>query len=191
MNVSNLSDMKLFALVVEAGGFRAAAGRNGLPASSLSNAVQRLEDRKGVRLLNRTTRSVTPTEAGMELLSRIQPALVELELAFDSIATDHPSTRTLKLDVPGIVARHVLPPLASAFLVANPGIRMEVTVTESLVDVFAAHCDAGVRYEERLADDVIAVPIGPARQRIIGVAAPAYVARHRVPAHPRDLEARD
>jgi DNA-binding transcriptional LysR family regulator len=88
MDLSHLSDMKLLALVVEAGGFRAAAPRNGLPASSLSNAVQRLEDREGVRLLNRTTRSVTPTEAGLELLSRIRPALVELELAFDGIASD-------------------------------------------------------------------------------------------------------
>ncbi|MCX4162530.1 MULTISPECIES: LysR family transcriptional regulator [Paraburkholderia] len=187
MDISDLTDMKMFALVAEAGGFRFAALRNGLSASSLSDAIQRLEKLKGVRLMNRTTRSVTPTEAGQQLLERLRPALSELDAAFDSIAMGDQATGTLRLDVPGIVARHVLPQIASAFLVAHPTIRMEVTVTEGLVDVFAANCDAGVRYEEHLARDMIAVPIGPARQRLVGVAAPDYLARHGVPAHPRDL----
>lgn len=188
MATPNLDDFAQFAAVVEAGGFRAAAQARNLSASSLSEAVRRLESNLGIRLLNRTTRSVTPTEAGQRLLERLAPALEELAHAADDLVADSGRVSgTLRLNVPGIVAWHILPPIAARFLAAHPGIRMEVTAQDELVDVLAAGFDAGIRYEERIDRDMIAVPIGPRRQRFACVAAPAYLDRHGTPRHPRDL----
>jgi DNA-binding transcriptional LysR family regulator len=141
-----------------------------------------------VRLLNRTTRSVTPTEAGARLLDRLTPALGEVAAALDvvNIFRDSP-TGTLRLNVPGIVAHVVLPPIVEAFLTAHPGIMMEVVADDSFIDVLAAGFDAGVRYDERLAQDMIAVPIGPRVQRFASAAAPSYLAAHGRPKHPKDL----
>jgi len=186
----NLDDFAQFAAVAEAGGFRAAAQARNLSASSLSEAVRRLEGDLGVRLLNRTTRSVTPTEAGRRLLDRLAPALAELAHAADDLAAESGrTTGTLRLNVPGIVARHVLPPIAARFLAAHPGVRLEVSAQDDFVDILAAGFDAGIRYEESIDRDMIAVPIGPRRQRFVCVAAPAYLERHGTPHHPRDLTA--
>jgi DNA-binding transcriptional LysR family regulator len=184
----DLDDAALFAAVAEAGGFRGAAARRGVSASALSDAVRRLEEATGVRLLNRTTRSVTPTEAGERLLARLGPALAAITDAFDGLGGD-PDTPTgaLRLNVPTFVARHVLPPIAVTFLARHPGVRMEVTAEDSFVDVLAAGFDAGIRYEERVALDMIAIPIGPRRQRFVAAAAPAYLAARGAPEHPRDL----
>jgi len=188
MATPNLDDFAQFAAVAAAGGFRAAAQTKNLSASSLSEAVRRLESDLGVRLLNRTTRSVTPTEAGQRLLDRLTPALEELARAADDLVTESGQVSgTLRLNVPGIVAWHILPPIAAQFLVAHPGIRMEVTTQDELVDILAAGFDAGIRYEERIDRDMIAVPIGPRRQRFACVAAPAYLDRHGTPRHPQDL----
>jgi DNA-binding transcriptional LysR family regulator len=188
MATPNLDDFAHFAAVAAAGGFRPAAQARNLSASSLSEAVRRLESDLGVRLLNRTTRSVTPTDAGQRLLDRLTPALAELAHATDDLVTETGRVSgTLRLNVPGIVAWHVLPPIAARFLVAHPGIRLEVTAQDELVDVLAAGFDAGIRYEERIDRDMIAVPIGPRRQRFACVAAPAYLDRHGTPRHPRDL----
>ncbi|WP_066589768.1 LysR family transcriptional regulator [Sphingomonas pruni] len=186
----NLDDFAQFAAVAEAGGFRAAAQARNLSASSLSEAVRRLEGDLGVRLLNRTTRSVTPTEAGRRLLDRLTPALAELAHAADELAAESGrTTGTLRLNVPGIVARHVLPPIAARFLAAHPGVRLEISAQDDFVDILAAGFDAGIRYEESIDRDMIAVPIGPRRQRFVCVAAPAYLERHGTPRHPRDLSA--
>lgn len=186
----NLDDFAQFAAVAEAGGFRAAAQARNLSASSLSEAVRRLEGDLGVRLLNRTTRSVTPTEAGRRLLDRLTPALAELAHAADDLAAESGRTSgTLRLNVPGIVARHVLPPIAARFLAAHPGVRLEISAQDDFVDILAARFDAGIRYEESIDRDMIAVPIGPRRQRFVCVAAPAYLERHGTPRHPRDLSA--
>jgi DNA-binding transcriptional LysR family regulator len=190
MAAPNLDDFAQFAAVAEAGGFRAAAQARNLSASSLSEAVRRLESDLGVRLLNRTTRSVTPTEAGRRLLDRLTPALAELAHAADDLTAESGRTSgTLRLNVPGIVARHVLPPIAARFLLAHPGVRLEVTGQDDFVDILAAGFDAGIRYEESIDRDMIAVPIGPRRQRFVCVAAPAYLERHGTPRHPRDLAA--
>jgi DNA-binding transcriptional LysR family regulator len=188
MAAPDLGDAALFVAVVEAGGFRTAAQKRGASASSLSDAVRRLEADLGVRLLNRTTRSVTPTEAGQRLLDRLRPALGEIADAFDGIgaAAGEPAG-TVRLNVPTIVARHILPPIVTRFLAANPAIRLEIAAQDDFVDVLAAGFDAGIRYEESIARDMIAVPIGPRRQRFMAVAAPAYLAAHGTPAHPRDL----
>jgi DNA-binding transcriptional LysR family regulator len=150
--------------------------------------VRRLETRLGVRLLNRTTRSVTLTEAGSSLLARLDPALQEIDAALDVINgfRDTP-TGLLRLNVPMSAARLVLPAIVPRFLARYPEIRLEVVAEESFVDVLAAGCDAGIRYEERLEQDMIAVPIGPRIQRMAAAASPAYLARHGMPAHPRDL----
>jgi DNA-binding transcriptional LysR family regulator len=188
MATPNLDDFAQFAAVAAAGGFRAAAQANNLSASSLSEAVRRLEGDLGIRLLNRTTRSVTPTEAGQRLLERLAPALAELAHAADDLVADTGQvTGTLWLNVPGIVAWFILPPIAVRFLAAHPGVRLEVTAQDEFVDILAAGFDAGIRYVESIDRDMIAVPIGPRRQRFTCVAAPAYLERHGTPQHPRDL----
>ena len=147
----DLNDLSAFAAVVRAGGFRDAARLNRVSASGLSEAVRRLETRLGMRLLNRTTRSIAPTEAGARLLERLAPALGEIEAAMDVVNAfrDRPAG-TLKLNVPASVARLVLPSIVAPFLSTYPDIRLEVIVEDRFVDVLASGCDAGIRYDERL-----------------------------------------
>lgn len=184
----DLSDLNAFLAVTRAKGFREAARASGSSASGLSEAVSRLEAQLGVRLLNRTTRSVVPTEAGERLLERLGPALTEVESALDvvNIFGDKPAG-TLRLNVPLSAARIVLPAIVPPFLSAYPDIRLEVVSEESFVDVLAAGCDAGIRYGERLEQDMIAVPIGPRVQRYATAASRVYLARKGRPEHPRDL----
>jgi DNA-binding transcriptional LysR family regulator len=185
---ADLGDLSAFVAVARAGGFRDAARVSGVSASSLSEAVRRLEAKLGVRLLNRSTRSVTPTEAGARILERLTPALSEVEAALDSAnAFRERPVGTLKLNVPSSVARTVLPPIIAPFLETYPDIRLELIVEDGFVDVFAAGCDAGIRYDERLERDMIAVPIGPRVQRFATAAAPGYLAARGRPEHPRDL----
>ncbi|WP_027351736.1 LysR family transcriptional regulator [Halotalea alkalilenta] len=188
MRQPNLSDVALFACVVEAGGFRAAAEKRGISASSLSDCVRRLESDLGIRLLNRTTRSVIPTEVGARLLARLRPALEEINAAFNDI-DDHTQrpVGTLRLNAPVPVARFVLPQLIPAFLERYPGVNVEVAMDNTFIDVIAEGYDAGVRYEESLAKDMIAVPIGPRRQRFVAAASPSYLERNGTPIHPREL----
>jgi DNA-binding transcriptional LysR family regulator len=185
---TELDDLATFAAVVRAGGFRDAARAGNASASGLSEAVRRLETRLGVRLLNRTTRSVTPTEAGARLFERLGPALGEVEAAVDVVNAfrDRPAG-TLRLNVPANVTRIVLPSIVTPFLKAYPEIRLEVTSEDGFVDILAAGYDAGIRYDERLEQDMIAVPIGPRTQCIATAAAPAYLEAYGRPEHPRDL----
>ncbi len=185
---ADTQDLIAFLAVVQAGGFREAARSGNGSASQLSDAVKRLETRLGVRLLHRSTRSVSATEAGQRLAERLAPALAEVQASLDVVNhyRDHPAG-TLRLNVPANVARTVLPPIIAPFLKRYPEIRLEVTVEDSFVDLLAAGCDAGVRYDERLAQDMIAVPIGPRIQRLVTAASPAYLQAHGHPEHPRDL----
>lgn len=184
----DLDDLNAFLAVARAGGFRDGARVSGVSASGLSEAVRRLEAQLGVRLLNRTTRSVMPTEAGERLLERLGPALTEVEAALDVVNgfRDRPAG-TLRLNVPVSAVRLVLPAIVPPFLAAYPEIKLEVFAEDSFVDVLAAGCDAGIRYDERLEQDMIAVPIGPRIQRFAVAAAPSYLDRCGRPAHPRDL----
>ena len=183
-----INDLAAFLAVARAGGFRDAARKSGVSASGLSTAIRRLEAKLGVRLLNRTTRSVSPTEAGDRLIERLTPLLSEMDAALDALNAfrDRPAG-TLRLNVPAGVARTVLPPILSAFLRTYPDIHVDVVVEDGFVDILSAGCDAGVRYDERLAKDMIAVPIGPRVQRFATAAAPAYLGGHGRPQHPRDL----
>ena len=188
MRGTQFAELSAFVAVAEEKSFTKAAKRLGISAATLSQTIRALEERLGVRLLNRTTRSVAPTEAGRRLLERLSPALSEVEAALDIVndMRDRPAG-TLKLNVPVSAARLVLPAIVPGFLATYPEIRLEVIADESFVDVLAAGCDAGIRYGERLEQDMIAVPIGPRSQRFALGAAPAYLDRHGRPDHPRDL----
>ncbi|MGF6605859.1 LysR family transcriptional regulator [Paraburkholderia tuberum] len=183
-----LNDLAAFVSVARAGGFRDAARVSGVSASSLSVAVRRLETKLGLRLLNRTTRSVAPTEAGLRLIEKLTPLFGEMEAALDVLNgfRDKP-TGTLKLNVPSSVARIVLPDVLARFLKQYPDIRVEVVVEDGFVDVLSIGCDAGIRYDERLEQDMIAVPIGARVQRFATAASPAYLDAHGRPHHPGEL----
>ena len=185
---TSLADLTAFVAVARAKGFRDAARATGTSASGLSEAVRRLETQLGLRLLNRSTRSVVPTEAGKRLLERLSPALTEVEEALDVVNNfrDRPAG-TLRLNVSVSAVRFVLPAIVPRFLAAYPEIRLEVVAEDSFVDVLGAGFDAGIRYDERLEQDMIAVPIGPRTQRFAAAAAPAYLDRHGRPQHPREL----
>jgi len=185
---ADLGDLSAFVAVARAGGFRDAARVTGSSASGLSEAIRRAEKALGVRLLNRSTRSVVPTEAGSRLLERLSPALSEVEAAIDVVNAfrDTPAG-TLKLNVPISAARLVLPQIIPPFLAAYPEIRVEIVAEDSVIDVLAAGFDAGIRYDERLEQDMIAVPIGPRVQRYAAGAAPSYLDKHGRPQHPREL----
>lgn len=184
----NLDDVRVFAAVARAGGFRQASRVSGTSASSASEAVRRLEAELGVRLLHRTTRTVTPTEAGAALIDRLGPALSEIASALDVVKSsrDRPAG-TLRLNVPAIAARLVLPKILPPFLAAYPEIRVEVIADDRLVDIVAAGCDAGIRYEETLEKDMVAVPMGRRQQGLALAAADAYLQRCGRPTHPRNL----
>lgn len=183
-----LDDLQALLIVVRAGGFREGARIGGTSASGLSDAVRRLESRLGLRLLHRSTRSVAPTQAGQELLERVAPAMGEIEAALlGAKAARDRIAGTLRLNVPVSAARLVLPAIVPGFLKAYPDIRLEVIAEDSFVDMLAAGCDAGIRYDERLEQDMIAVPIGPRVQRFATAAAPSYLDRHGRPTHPREL----
>ena len=186
--MTSLDDVDSFAAVCRSGGFRQAAKATGKSPSTLSDAIRRLETSTGVALLNRTTRSVAPTEAGARLLSGIDVALGEIWTTVSSLnAYRHEDSGTLRLNVPVVAARLVLPSILDGFLSSHPRISVEVMIDDSPVDIIQAGCDAGIRYGELLSNDMTAVPIGPPRQRLVTAASPDYLRARVSPAHPRDL----
>jgi DNA-binding transcriptional LysR family regulator len=187
-----INDLAAFVSVARAGGFRDAARKSGVSPSGLSTAIRRLEAKLGVRLLNRTTRSVAPTEAGTRLIERLTPLLAEIDAALDVLNAfrDRPSG-TLRLNVPAGVARTVLPPIIAGFLQTYPDIHVEIVVEDGFVDILSVGSDAGIRYDERLEKDMIALPIGPRVQRFATAAARGYLDLHGWPEHPRDLLSHD
>ncbi len=187
-----MADIEAFLLVARAGGFREASRVSGRSSSALSDAVKRLEGDLGLRLLNRTTRSVLATEAGGTLIERLGPAFAEIGSALDQ-ATSHRdrAAGSLKLNVPASAARLVLPRILPGFLLAYPDIRLEIVTDENFVDIIESGCDAGIRYDERLEQDMIAIPIGPREQRFALAASPAYLAARGTPTTPQDLLVHD
>lgn len=184
----DLGDLAAFAAVARAGGFREAArAAAATSASSLSEAIRRLESQVGVRLLNRTTRSVAPTAAGAALLERLAPALASIDEAVSEArsAQSEPSG-PLRINAPEPAIEWVLAPMVPEFLAAHPKVRLEMVAQSAFVDIVAQGFDAGVRWEESLALDMVAVPLGPP-QRYVVVATPDLIARVGAPAHPRDL----
>lgn len=183
----DLHDLDAFAAVARHRSFRKAAVERGVSASALSHALRGLEERLGVRLLNRTTRSVTPTEAGQRLLARLDPALSEVADALaDVTALQTEPTGTLRLNVPRPAARLLLAPMLAGFVAAYPRVQVEIVTDDSLTDIVGAGFDAGIRFGESLAGDMVAVPIGPP-QRFVCVAAPSYLTMRGAPQVPREL----
>ncbi len=187
MTQIDLRDLSAFAAVARTGNFRRAALEQRVSTSSLSQRLRELEDNLGVRLLHRTTRSVALTEAGELLLGRIGPMLRDIDAAVDQVRGLRavPSGR-LRINAPAPAAELVLGPMLGPFLAAHPLIELEVIVQATLIDIVAAGFDAGVRYGEHLAQDMVAVPLGPPQHYVV-VATPDYWARHGTPRQPQDL----
>lgn len=184
---TSLNDLHAFAAVARTRNFRQAAAELGVSPSALSHALRGLEARLGVRLLNRTTRSVAPTEAGEHLLTRLAPALEQISQALTSLDDLRTSPiGNLRINAPRAACDGVLAPLIPAFLTRHPGMRVELVGDDSLVDIVAKGFDAGVRFGESLQQDMVAVPLGPS-QRFVVVASPEHLARHGRPGHPREL----
>jgi DNA-binding transcriptional LysR family regulator len=181
------TDLALFLAVARHRSFRQAAVERGVSPSAVSHALRAIEERLGVRLLNRTTRSVALTEAGARLFARVSPAFRDIDDAIEDLnAFRGRPTGTLRINAARQAAQLALMPVVTRFLAAYPEIRVEVTIEAALTDVVAAGFDAGVRFGERIAADMIAVPLGP-RQRSAVIASPEYLARHPTPRTPPDL----
>jgi len=150
-----------------------------------------LEEALGIRLLNRTTRSVSPTEAGQRLLERLAPALSDIRLAIAEVdeLRDSPSG-TLRVNAPGPAVDHLLCPLAFAFMDAYPDVKIEIISDAAVIDIVEQGFDAGVRFGKQLAQDMIALPLGPPLRYAI-VASPDYIEKHGQPQTPHDLVGHD
>jgi len=187
MRGSDFAELRAFAAIVEHGGFGHAAAQLGMSASALSQTQRNLETRLGVRLLNRTTRSVALTQAGEQLLARLSPALAEIEAAVTQTAALRlQPAGTLRLNASGLAAIYYLAPLLAPFNAHYPDIVVDLSVDDRLVDIVAAGFDAGVRLHERLEKDMVAVALG-GEQRMCVVASPTYLARYGVPQTPEAL----
>jgi DNA-binding transcriptional LysR family regulator len=188
---ADFRQLSAFSAVAERRSFAKAALELGVSRSALSETIRALEERLGVRLLNRTTRSVALTEAGERLLAHVRPLLDDFAAALDSVGAfrDKPAG-TLRLTVAPPAARWFLPGLLARFLAQHPGIQVEVSVDSALVDIVAERFDAGIRPGERVQRDMIAMRL-TGEIRVVLAAAPSYLARRPAPATPRDLEAHD
>ncbi|SFH74290.1 LysR family transcriptional regulator [Albimonas pacifica] len=186
-----LDSLDVFVAIVRCGGFRAAALERGVSSSALSQTMSALEEALGIRLLNRTTRSVSPTEAGQRLLDRLDPALGDIRLAIAEVDAlrDSPSG-TLRINAPAPAVDHLLCPLAFDFMAAYPQVNLELVGDAAVIDIVAQGFDAGVRFGRQIAQDMIALPLGPALRYAI-VASPGYIAAHGRPATPYDLVGHD
>jgi DNA-binding transcriptional LysR family regulator len=182
----DLNLLPLFQAVAEEGNFRAAADRLGVTRSAVSQGIRRLEDCIGIALVTRTTRSVRLTEAGERLIAALAQPMSDIVAALEHLASEDQPRGLLKLAVTSIAEDFLSGPLLASFAKANPAVLIDVTVTDEEFDIVAAGFDAGVRLGEVIEQDMIAVPVG-GQQREAAVAAPAYVAAHGAPAHPREL----
>lgn len=189
MKSVSAADLAIFLCIARHLSFSRAAVELGQSPSALSHALRGLETRLGVRLFNRTTRSVALTEAGERLYERVKPAFRDIDDALEDLNSfrDKPSG-TLRINAGRPAAQLALLPLLGEFLAAYPEVRVEVVSEDALVDVVAAGFDAGVRFGERLEADMVSLPIGP-RMRSVVVAAPALLQRHAAPQKPQDLHA--
>jgi DNA-binding transcriptional LysR family regulator len=186
LRTSDFEKLKVFAAVAERGSFVKAAGALGLSTSSVSQAIRTLEDRVGLRLLNRTTRSVALTEAGTHLLERVRPALETLESAFETLnAFKAQPAGTLRLSVSNLSMSMVVAPAVGRFLTLYPAIKVDVIIGED-ADLLDASVDAGIRARSSIPQDMVALRVGE-RSRILAVASPLYLAAHGRPLRPDDL----
>jgi DNA-binding transcriptional LysR family regulator len=188
MRANELAELSAFVAVAEARSFRRAAARLNLTPSTLSHALRSLEERLGVRLLNRTTRTVSPTEAGHALLKQIAPAFASIETAVESVnAFRNKPHGTIRLNVPHLAATMVLAPVLRRFALDYPDVTLEVAANDAFIDIVDEGFDAGIRLGESLDQDMTAVRVSPDFKTAI-VGSPDYFTRHPVPETPHDLQ---
>ena len=187
MKNPSTADLSIFLCIAQHLNFSRAAVDLGLTPSALSHSLRALENRLGVRLFNRTTRSVALTEAGERLYARLKPAFRDIDDAIEDLNhfRDKPSGN-LRITAGRQACELVLLPIAGAFLQAYPDIRLEVVESDALLDIVAAGFDAGVRFGNRLEADMVSLPIGPTLRSVV-VASPAFLERHAAPQKPEDL----
>ncbi len=187
MRPDNLSHLAAFAAVARHASFRKAGAELTLTTSAISYAIRNLEERLGVVLFHRTTRSVSLTEAGQRLLERLEPALADVGEALEEMNNFRATPAgTLRINMPRVTAQLLLPGLLPRFLALYPDIHFEAVDNDGLIDIVALGFDAGIRFHEQVPEDMIAVPMG-GQQRGACVASPDYIARHGAPEHPNDL----
>lgn len=189
MERQDLADLVAFLAVAEERSFTKAAAKLGTSQSSVSHTVRRLESRLGVRLLMRSTRSVSPTDAGEDLIATLKPALEDIGTKLGALGElrDKPAG-TVRITTSRHAAQTLLLPALAPMLAKFPDIHVELSTDGTLVDIVADRFDAGVRLGEQLAKDMIAVPIGP-DLRLAVVGSPDYFKRHPEPKNPHDLTA--
>ena len=187
MKSPSAADLSVFLCTAQYLNFSKAAIELGLTPSALSHSVKALENRLGVRLFNRTTRSVALTEAGERLYARLKPAFRDIDDALEDLNhfRDKPSGN-LRITSGRQACELVLLPIASEFLQMYPDIRLEVVESDALLDIVANGFDAGVRFGDRLEADMVSLPIGPTMRSVV-VGSPAFFARHAAPQKPEDL----
>ena len=187
MQGSELAELATFVAVARQKSFRKAAVERGVAASAVSHSIRSLEERVGVRLFHRTTRSVSLTDAGERFLVELQPAFGQIGKALDGLnAFRGTPFGTLRLNVPASIGPFILHDVMGPLLRQNPGLHLDVVATDKLVDIVEEGFDAGVRFGERLSQDMIAVRIKP-RLRFVVVGSPAYLRGREIPRTPADL----
>lgn len=187
MRGSEYTELRALAAIAEHGSFARAAAHLRITPSALSQTLRKFEERMGVRLINRTTRSVAPSEAGARLLARLLPALAEIDDALADVRSLRGVPQgALRINAPRLAVMQFLGPLLAPFHAAYPEIVLDVVVEDALADIVAGRFDAGIRLGERVEKDMVAVKLGAEFQTFI-VASPEYLARHGEPETPRDL----
>jgi DNA-binding transcriptional LysR family regulator len=187
MNRGNLADLTAFVTVADHLSFRAAASRLGVTPSALSHSMRQLEERLGVRLLHRTTRSVSVTDAGLRLLERLRPAIDQIAGALEDLNQERqrPLGR-LRIYAVYVAGAAVVAPIWGRFLSTYPEVHLELAVGEAPIDIVAKGFDAGIGPRDRVPTDMISVRVmGPMKLVVVG--APTYFARRRPPRTPEDL----
>jgi len=189
MRGSDFAELRAFAAIVERGSFARAAQHLGMSPSALSQTIRQLEGRLGVRLLNRTTRSVAPTAVGQRLYDRLEPTMAELDAAvIEAVEATGRAAGVLRINAPGMAATEIIAPRLARFHREHPDVVLDLVIDDGLSDIVAGRFDAGIRIGERLEKDVVAVRLTPDMQ-MMAVASPEYLVRHGVPKAPADLHA--
>jgi DNA-binding transcriptional LysR family regulator len=187
MRGSEFAELKAFAVIVERASFARAADHLGLSASALSQMIRQLETRLGVRLLNRTTRSVAPTSLGARLYNRIRPMMQEMDAAVaEAVAANGRTAGTLRINTPGMAAKKLIVPRLGRFHRTYPDVVLDIVIDDGLSDIVSGRFDAGIRVGERLEKDMVAVRLTPDVE-MLALASPDYLVRHGEPKVPADL----
>jgi DNA-binding transcriptional LysR family regulator len=187
MRGSEFAELKAFVAVVERGSFARAADHLGISRSALSQVIRQLESRLGVRLLNRTTRSVAPTESGRRLHERIAPMFLEMDDAVaQAVDATSRTAGTLRINTLSMAAKKIIAPRLGSFHKSHPEVVLDIVIDDGLSDIVAGGFDAGIRVGGRLQKDMIAIRLTP-DVRLLAVASPDYLARAGEPKTPADL----